>query len=84
MSAYEKTGNWKSPRKVEEEIRDYHRRRFEKHMVRVDRGEISRALAIAALREEIDGTVYLDDEGHLDCPTAPIDSTELRELLDEG
>lgn len=84
MSAYEKTGSWKSPRKVEEEIRDYQRHRFEHQMLMVDRGELTRDLAITALREEIACTVYLDDNGRLDCPTASLDSTELQAILDEG
>lgn len=50
---------WKSPRKVEEEIRQYGLDRFERQMQRVDRGELPRALAIVALREEIENTVEL-------------------------
>jgi len=84
MSAYEKTGNWKSPRKIEEEIREYQRHRFEHHMSREDRGELNRALAIAALREEIACTVYLNDHGQRDCPTTELDSAELRTMLDES
>ena len=45
---------WKSPRKIEEEIREYRLKRFEDYMQMVDRGELSRALAIQALREEIE------------------------------
>lgn len=42
---------WKSPRKVEEEIRDYRRNLFEILMAKVDRGEISRKMALKALRD---------------------------------
>lgn len=84
MSAYERTGHWKSPRKIEEEIHDYQRDKFEKYMQREDRGELTRALAIAALRADIAGTVYLDAQGQPDCPTVGLDGEELRELLDEG
>ena len=45
---------WKSPRKIEEEIREYRLKRFDDYMQMVDRGELSRALAIQALREEIE------------------------------
>ncbi len=77
MSAFEKTGNWKSPRKVEEEIRDYKRDRFEKYMLREQSGELTRALAIAALRTELDNTALLDD----DCPTQSMDINKLQEML---
>ena len=43
---------WKSPRKVEEEMRDYNRQRFEQYMQMADDGTLTRALAIAAMREE--------------------------------
>lgn len=42
-----------SPRKVDEQEREYRHQRFESFMVRVDRGEMSRELAIQALREII-------------------------------
>lgn len=42
---------WKSPRKIEEEIRDYRRNKFEVLMQEVDRGKISLEIAIQALRE---------------------------------
>jgi hypothetical protein len=54
--------DWKSPRKVAEEIRDYQRKRFEDYMQMEDRGEISRALAITALQEELN-YVELDQNG---------------------
>jgi len=44
---------WKSPRKIEEEIREYKLKRFEDYMSMVDRGELAREIAITALREEI-------------------------------
>lgn len=44
---------WKSPRKIEEEVKEYRAKRFEDYMQMVDRGELTRALAITALREEI-------------------------------
>jgi hypothetical protein len=44
---------WKSPRKREEEVQEYRAKRFEDYMQMEDRGEITRELAIAALREEI-------------------------------
>lgn len=45
---------WKSPRKVEEEIRDYQRKRFDDYMEMVDVGLISRELAVRALRDEVE------------------------------
>lgn len=44
---------WKSPRKIEEEVNVYRRKRFEDYMARVDEGELTLALACTALREEI-------------------------------
>lgn len=44
---------WKSPRKREEEVREYRLKRFEDYMQMVDRGELTRAIACQALREEI-------------------------------
>jgi hypothetical protein len=44
---------WKSPRKIEEEVKEYRLKRFEDYMVLVDRGELTRELAFTALREEI-------------------------------
>ena len=46
--------NWKSPRKVQEDIRDYQRKRFEDYMRMADEGTLSRELAIAALRDEVE------------------------------
>lgn len=43
---------WKSSRKVEEEIRDYRRQRFETYMGMVDDGILTEELALAAFREE--------------------------------
>lgn len=44
---------WKSPRKIEEEVQEYRAKRFEDYMVMVDEGKLTRELAITALREEI-------------------------------
>ena len=44
---------WKSPRKIEEEVKKYWAERFEDYMQMEDRGEITRELAIELLREEI-------------------------------
>lgn len=51
---------WKSPRKIEEEVREYHKERFEWYMQRVDVGEISLEDAILELRSEIENTVNLE------------------------
>lgn len=45
---------WKSPRRIAEEEKAYRHKRFESYMSMVDRGELSRELAIQALREEIE------------------------------
>ena len=50
----------KSPRKIEEEVREYHKERFEWYMQRVDVGEISLEDAILELRSEIENTVNLE------------------------
>ena len=44
---------WKSPRKREEEVKEYREKRFEDYMQMVARGELTRELAFTALREEI-------------------------------
>lgn len=44
---------WKSPRKIEEEVKEYRLKRFEDYMQLVDKGELTRELAFIALREEI-------------------------------
>lgn len=43
---------YKSPRKVEEEIKNYRYGRFEMWLSMADNGEITRELAIAAFRDE--------------------------------
>ena len=43
---------WKSPRKIEEEIRQYMHERFEKIMTDVDLGKIEHGMAMAALEKE--------------------------------
>ena len=48
------TSNWKSPRKIEEEVKAYYHERFEWYMQRVDVGEISLEDAIVELRNEIE------------------------------
>jgi hypothetical protein len=74
MSAYEVTGNWKSPRKIEEEILLYQRKRFEEYMEMEDVGMLTRELALAALREELEAG---------ECPTEALDANELKEMLEE-
>lgn len=44
---------WKSPRKIEEEVRDYRLKRFEDYMVMADEGKLPRELALAAFRDEL-------------------------------
>ena len=44
---------WKSPRKIEEEIKMYQRKRFEDYMEYVDMGIMSEEEAIASLRSEL-------------------------------
>lgn len=78
MSAFEVTPNWKSPRKLEEEKNLYVRQRFESYMLLEQQGKITRAFALSALREELAYAEELDD-----CPTGPIDTNEIRNLLDE-
>ncbi len=48
------TEQWKSPRKIEEELKEYRLKRFEDYMQMEDRGELTRELAITALREEME------------------------------
>ena len=50
----EQKQTWKSPRKIAEEERAYLHKRFETYMQDADAGKLPRALAIAALREEVD------------------------------
>jgi hypothetical protein len=52
---------WKSPRKIEEEIKQYKIDRFERQMQLVDRGDIPRAIALTALAEEFDNLVEMDE-----------------------
>ena len=54
------TSNWKSPRKKEEEIKEYYHTRFEWYMQRVDDGELLLDEAIAELRSEIENTAILE------------------------
>lgn len=51
---------WKSPRKIEEEIKEYKRARFEYYMSEVDSGRLTRELAITALSEELSHIVELE------------------------
>ena len=62
---------WKSPRRVEAEIRAYRHQRFEDYMVMEDRGELTRALALTALREEMG---YAELEGADGTQTANYDN----------
>lgn len=48
------TEQWKSPRKIEEEVRKYKHKRFEDYMVMADEGKLTRALAITAFIEELE------------------------------
>lgn len=69
---------WRSPRAIEADIRDYLRKRFEDYMCMEDRGDLSRGLAISALREEMNYAL-------LDSPvdqTQPIDTATLRKILE--
>lgn len=52
---------FRSPRKVEEDIKKYRRDRFETYMEAVDRGELTRELALAAFREEDSVLLWVDD-----------------------
>lgn len=52
---------WKSPRKIEEEVKAYKAKRFEDYMEMVDRGELTRELAITALREEMEHVQESED-----------------------
>ncbi len=56
---------WKSPRKVDEEVRQYKHDRFERYMQMADDGTLTRALAIAAFSEEIEGIIWTP-EGKID------------------
>lgn len=56
---------WKSPRKVDEEIRQYKHERFEKYMQMADDEVLTRALAIAAFTEEINDIIWTP-EGKID------------------
>ena len=67
--------NWKSPRRVDEEIKLYQRERFEIHMRRADIGSTTRELAIQAMRDEIDGTVILNHPTPNDMPQKIQDTT---------
>lgn len=53
---------WKSPRKIDEEVRCYKRSRFEWYMNEADEGRIERTLALTALQEELDNIVELGSE----------------------
>lgn len=53
---------FKSPRKVEEEIKEYGRARFEAYMSMVDDGTLTRELGIAALRDEMESGIWTPGE----------------------
>ena len=53
--------DWKSPRKIEEEVKEYRLKRFEDYMQMVDRGELTREIAITALRQEIEYSELASD-----------------------
>lgn len=50
---------WKSPRKIEEEVRNYKRERFEHHMTEADEGRVTREMAIKALEQELENIMEL-------------------------
>lgn len=52
MSAYEVTPEWKSPRKLLEEERDYLRQRFEEYWQQSDLGLITRLEMLNSLKDE--------------------------------
>lgn len=54
--------NWKSPRAVAAEIRDYRHQRFEHYMSLVDDGNMVLSLACLALQEEM-AYVQLEESG---------------------
>jgi len=56
---------WKSPRKIDEEIRQYKNDRFEKYLQMSDDNVLPRALAITAFKEELIGIVWTP-EGAID------------------
>lgn len=45
---------FKSPRQVESEVAAYRHKRFEDYMLKVDSGELPRAIAFTAFRQEIE------------------------------
>lgn len=56
------TQPFKSPRKVAEELREYSHARFEAYMSMADDGTIPRALAIAALRDEMESGIWTPEQ----------------------
>jgi hypothetical protein len=56
------TQPFKSPRKVEEELRQYQRARFEAYMRMADDGTITRELGIAALRDEMESGIWTPED----------------------
>lgn len=52
---------YKSPRKVEEEIRAYKYKRFEDYMRMADDGTLTRELAIAAFKDEDTTLLWVED-----------------------
>lgn len=48
------TETWKSPRRIEEEVKEYYHTRFEWYMQRVDNSEILLEDAITELKREIE------------------------------
>lgn len=52
---------WKSPRKIEEEVRQYRHTRLESLMKDVDDGKLTLEVAINGLRAEIAGEVDLGE-----------------------
>ena len=60
------TEQWRSPRKIEEEIRIYRHERFESLMRQVDEGGMSLEVAINGLRAEIAGEVDLREASQVE------------------
>lgn len=54
--------NWRSPRQLDEELRGYTHRRFEKYMQMVDDGILARAVAITAFQDEVEYYFWNDGE----------------------
>lgn len=54
---------YKSPRKVEEEVKAYNLERFERYMQLADDGVLERSLAIIAFKDEVESGIIWTAEG---------------------